>query len=80
MQPEEIIMFFRNLSLGLILLGPTDGSEAWGGGPMPWGMLEGPEIKAAAEAAAKDGDAETAETLRVINDHAMTMETALRDQ
>lgn len=73
-------MFLHNITLESIPYGPTDGSEAWGGGPMPWGMLEGPEIKAAAEAAAKDGDAETAETLQVINNHVMAVETALRDQ
>lgn len=76
MQPEEIIMF----SLGLIPFGPTDGSDAWGGGPMPWSMLEGSEIQKDIKTAEQAGDTKTATALRMVNDHAMAVEAALRNQ
>lgn len=46
---------------------PTDGSEAWGGGPMPWNDLEGPEIERAADIAEQEGRLDEAQQLRAIN-------------
>ncbi len=47
--------------------GPTDGSEAWGGGPMPWSDLEGPEIELVADLAEQEGRPDEAQQLRGIN-------------
>lgn len=73
-------MFFRNLSLGLAPFGPTNGFAEYGGGPMPWSMLEGPEIQKDIRTAEQEGDAETAAALRAIDNRAMAVETVLKNQ